>query len=151
MYAININNNPFNVDNDESYSGFIKESSANYSDSNSTPDDYDQLADQITLLAGQINADKKEDFIAKDLGLSEDQQLNRQEQQKDDLQKESHSGLPSAYVFLKKIVILMRRLTALLIIKTKNMLSLPTLIRLPVLAVALLNWARRFLGRSITR
>ena len=115
MYAININNNPFNVDNDESYSGFIKESSANYSDANSTPDDYDQLADQITLLAGQINADKKEDFIAKDLGLSEDQQLNRQEQQ------------------------------------TKNMLSLPTLIRLPVLAVALLNWARRFLGRSITR
>jgi hypothetical protein len=34
MYALNINNNPFNVSNDENYSGFIKEPSANYSDAN---------------------------------------------------------------------------------------------------------------------
>jgi hypothetical protein len=56
MYALNINNNPFNVSNDESYSSFIKEPSANYNDANSTHDDNDHLADQITLLAGQINA-----------------------------------------------------------------------------------------------
>ena len=56
MYALNISNNPFNVSNDESYSGFIKEPSANYNDANSIADDNDQLADQITLLAGQINA-----------------------------------------------------------------------------------------------
>ena len=56
MYALNISNNPFNVSNDESYSGFIKEPSADYNDANSIADDNDQLADQITLLAGQINA-----------------------------------------------------------------------------------------------
>ena len=203
MYALNISNNPFNVSNDESYSGFIKEPSADYNDANSIADDNDQLADQITLLAGQINAanyrflkliaefdrrqawsgyglrscahwlnwkcgismnparekvrtaraleglpginaafqkgelsfskvramtriateenetyllniaeygtvhhvevlvkasrtvsriaDKQEDFNAADLGLSEDQQLKRQEQQQDDLQQESRS------------------------------------------------------------
>jgi hypothetical protein len=36
-------------------------------------------------------ADKQEDFNAADLGLSEEQQLKRQEQQQDDLQKESRS------------------------------------------------------------
>jgi hypothetical protein len=36
-------------------------------------------------------ADKAEDFNAADLGLSEEQQLKRQEQQQDDLQKESRS------------------------------------------------------------
>ena len=36
-------------------------------------------------------ADKQEDFNAADLGLSEDQQLKRQEQQQDDLQQESRS------------------------------------------------------------
>jgi hypothetical protein len=56
MYAVNINENSFNVSNDESYSGFINEPSANYSGANSIPDDSDQLADQITTLAGQINA-----------------------------------------------------------------------------------------------
>ncbi|MFT4764238.1 MAG: hypothetical protein ACI9OH_001332 [Oleispira sp.] len=36
-------------------------------------------------------ADKQEDFNAADLGLSEDRQLKRQEQQQDDLQQESRS------------------------------------------------------------
>ncbi len=56
MYALNINEDPFNVSNDENYFGIIKEPSASYNDTSSIPDNNDQLADQITTLAGQINA-----------------------------------------------------------------------------------------------
>ena len=56
MYALNTNENPFNVSNDENYFSSIKEPSTGYSNTNSIPDNNDQLADQITTLAGQINA-----------------------------------------------------------------------------------------------